>query len=31
MQEEKQCDIHVDRPNHVRVRILDKNVTTISQ
>jgi hypothetical protein len=25
MQEEKQCGTHADRPNHVRVRVFDKD------
>jgi hypothetical protein len=24
MQEEKQCGVHADKPNHVRVRVFDK-------
>jgi hypothetical protein len=31
MQEEKQCGAHVDMPNHVRGRVFDNMVTTISQ
>jgi hypothetical protein len=25
MQEENQCGTHVDRPNHVKVRVFDKD------
>jgi hypothetical protein len=28
---ENQCDVHEDRPGHVRFRVLDMNVKAISQ